>query len=70
MMAAPTGPSSGHCNGSGMRGPTYSCSRGSRGTKVSRDTLRVGKRNNSEPKLPSRKSFHPSPWELVLGSHV
>lgn len=68
MMAAPTGPSPGHSDGNGMRGPTYSCSRGSRGTKVSRNTLRVGRRNNSETKLPL--SLCPSCCELVLGAHI
>lgn len=70
-MAAPaTGRSSGRWEGSGVRGPTYSCSRGSRGTKVSRNTLEVERRNNSEHKLPLRKSLCPSSWELVLGPHI
>jgi hypothetical protein len=56
MMAAPeTSPSPGHGDRS-KSDSTYSCSRGARGSKVSRNTLGMGERSNSEQNIAGSSS--------------
>jgi hypothetical protein len=66
-----TGPSLGCRNGSGTRRLTYSCARGSRGTKVSRNTLSVERGTAVNPTYPhpEKEPLPPLPRSWTSGAH-